>query len=250
MVVSASHWVALATLALQGQGGAGKPVAAPPSYPFLVEPQDALWGHLSEGNFREPVGVFFEPASRELFVADSKNGLVGIFDAEYTPVFAFGSAATLIEPKAVFADREGTIFVLDSSRADIREFSYRGELKAVLPFARPQEKQGEPASSVVVGAFTRDSEGRWYVIDRELARAFVYSKERQFLREIPAPQEKGAYDSPVDIAVSPSGLVAIADQRGNPAIHVFTSENLLVSAFGGRDIGLSDFTSTTRRTIN
>lgn len=86
-------------------------------------------------------------------------------------MFAFGSAATLIEPKAVFADREGTIFVLDSSRADIREFSDRGELKAVLPFARPQEKQGEPASSVVVGAFTRDSEGRWYVIDRELARA-------------------------------------------------------------------------------
>lgn len=252
---AASVLLTMWALAPQTRDARGAPQqrTAPPTYPFTIEPRDALWGHLDEGRFREPMGVYFEPIARELYVADSKNGRIGIFDHEGTPLFTFGGSALLIEPKAVLASRDGTIFVLDSARADVREFSYRGELKHVLAFPRPStpmssnepssSKSVESAGAVVVGSFTRDSAGRWYVIDRELLRVFVYTPERVFLREIPPPAGRTEFVAPSDVAVSPKGLVAVSDQRGAPALHVYDAENRLVGAFGGRDIGLSDFTS-------
>jgi DNA-binding beta-propeller fold protein YncE len=244
VAVSGSSLAFVALALLQGRGTAPKPATRtePPVYPFLIEPIDCLWGHLSEGLFREPIGVFYEPEARELFVADSKNARIGIFDEHFTPIFSFGGPTIFVEPKMVSVDRDGTIYVLDSARSDVRSFNYRGEPLEVLAFARPTEADA-PASAVVVGAFTRDREGRWYLVDRELGRVFVYSKEREFLREVPPPAGAERYAAPVDVAVSAQGLVAVCDQRGDPALHVFDDQQKLVGAFGGRDIGLSDFTS-------
>ena len=89
MAASPSLLLALVLLAPQAptpRAGTTKPV---PFYPYTVEPHDALWGHLSDGWFREPMNVFWEPVARELYVSDSKNGRVGIFDENGTPLFTF-----------------------------------------------------------------------------------------------------------------------------------------------------------------
>lgn len=241
----------------------------PPSFPWTTEPLDAVYGHLTEGGFQEPVGVFFESKARELYVADSRNGLIGIFDDGRIPVFAFGGAAQLIEPRAVFATQDGAIYVLDARQSELRAFTYRGEPKPSLRFARPPRPEKKPKSAKAdqpatrdgkpgaadakdekaldpvlrIGAFARDSKGRWIVGDLDDGRVLVYDAELRFELELEPSARAKRFQSPVDIAVSPAGLVAVADMQATPAIHVYGADGKLLAAFGDRDIGLMNFTA-------
>ncbi|MBI5362423.1 MAG: hypothetical protein HZA53_04530 [Planctomycetes bacterium] len=231
----------------------------PPSFPWTVEPLDALYGHLTEGGFQEPIGVWFEPKGRELYVADSRNGLIGIFDDERIPVFAFGGAAQLVEPKAVVATEDGAIYVLDAQQFELRAFTYRGEPKPVLRFARPPlvvkaSKEGSPSDAPAkaakpvgallrIGAFARDAKGRWIVGDLDEGRVLVYDAELRFQHELEASARAKRFQTPADIAVSSAGLVAVADMQTTPAIHVYAADGKLLAAFGERDIGLMNFTA-------
>lgn len=237
---------ALALLAsdVSAQRGAQDARKAPaqPAYAWEIVPADALWGHLSEGNFREPIGVFFERAAQELYVADSKNGRVGIFDLEGTPLFSFGGAAVLIEPRSVLAQADGTIFVLDGDRSELQRFNYRGEAEPPLGFRLPQTAD-EPERAVIPSAIARDAQGRWCVAERATNRAWVFDAECKPLFELPPPIEAQRFESISDVAFSDDGLIAVADQRGQPVIHVYDSSGKMLYAFGEKDIGLDNFTA-------
>lgn len=235
-------------LGAQKSSSPARPAPAP-TYGWVIEPEDALWGHLSEGAFREPVGVFWEPAAKELYVADSKNGRVGIFDAEGTPVFSFGGAAVLIEPRAVLALTDGTIHVLDGDRTELRRFNYRGEPTSSLTFAAPLTAGGERVP-LLISAIARDASGRWYVADRNTNRAWVFDAQLEPLLELPPPIEKTRFEAISDIAVSAEGLVAISDQRGEPVIHVYDASGKMLYAFGEHDIGLDNFTAAIALTFD
>lgn len=255
---------ALAHVSAQGGAGGTPERVLPPTYPWITEPIDAIYGHLSEGAFQEPLGVWFEPSARELFVADSRNGLIGIYDDGRIPLFAFGGPAKLLEPRAVVARPDGTIYVLDAQQDLVHAFDFRGEALAPLRFARPPrqleeappdkyaKKDGEPATpkppeklhpDLRIGAFALDAQGRWYVGDLEEGRVLVYDREQHFLKELEASPRAKKFKVPVDVAVSASGLVAVADMQTTPAIHVYDAEGRLMAAFGERDIGLKDFTA-------
>ncbi|MBK7876249.1 MAG: hypothetical protein IPJ77_10910 [Planctomycetes bacterium] len=284
-----SSWSAFAIVALLA--GAGSVVVAqqpssstaprvlPPTYPWETEPLDAIYGHLAEGAFQEPIGVFFEPKARELYVADSRNGLIGIFDEGRIPVFTFGGPSKLVEPRAVVATAEGNLYVLDAQQSELHAFNYRGEPQTPLRFVRPprdvkppkttgafplkpvaQDPKAPPRTGRVttpakpeepkpvgaylrIGAFSRDAGGRWYVGDLDEGRVIVYDKELRFLRELEASKRAVSFHTPVDIAVSSTGLVAVADMQGTPALHVYDADGRLLSAFGERDIGLMNFTA-------
>ena len=209
-------------------------------YPFEVAPHDALWGHLEQGAFREPTHVCFEPHAGELYVADSKNGLIGIFDAEGTPLFAFGGGDTLIEPSHVLAMEDGAIYALDAARSGIQRFDYRGQATGALRLTRPTPR-GD--ALIVPRSFARGPDGRWYVGDRDTQRVFVFTPDASYERELPPPIGATHFEVISDIAVSSQGLVAVIDQRGTPAIHVYDGGGALIAAFGKHDIGLDNFTS-------
>lgn len=236
--MAASSLLALALCAAQQPEA--RPQPAP--YPWQIVPEDALYGHLSEGNFREPLGVFFEPVARELYVADSKNGRIGIFDAELTPVFTFGGPAVLLEPKAVVVDAEGSIAVLDAVRTELRRFDYRGAAQAPLRFTRP-DPGGGPPLPLELAAVARDAAGRWIVAEREENRVWVCTADGTAQTELPPPAGAQGFELVSDIAVSADGLIAVADQRGELALHVYDASGKALAAFGGRDIGLDNFTA-------
>lgn len=248
MAASPAVLLALALLAPQAtvpRPGSAKPA---PFYPYVVEPHDALWGHLSDGYFREPMSVFWEPVARELYVSDSKNGRVGIFDENGTPLYTFAGSNLLLEPRSLEVDAEGTIFALDSAAAELRRFSYRGEYETTLSFERPGP-EGKPVH-VPVSAFARATDGRWYVIDRDAGKVLAFDAERRFELELPPPPKLERFPTPSDVAVSPTGLVAVCDQRTDPAVHVYDAKGNLVAAFGGRDVALGDFTAPVALTFD
>jgi sugar lactone lactonase YvrE len=238
-----------------GLAQSGKPGAEVPRYPWQILPLDAVYGHLAEGAFKEPLGVCFEPAARELFVADSRNGLIGIFDAERIPVFAFGGPSLLVEPRAVLADADGTIYVLDAAQTELHRFSYRGEPQAPLRFERPTRPQegaeeggtSAPAAEAVglfrIGAFARAGQQGWCLVDLDERRLLVYDRELHFVRELRPSRTAGKFTTLSDVAVSARGLVAAVDMQGTPAVHVYDPRGELLAAFGERDVGLEDFTA-------
>lgn len=238
-MASASSLLALALLAPQGAGARSEAAPKPERYPWEVVPADAIHSHLAEGEFREPIGVFWEPAAQELYVADSKNGRIGIFDAEYTPVFSFGGASVLLEPRTVVADPDGTIFVLDALRTELRRFNYRGEAEPSVRFTLA----GEGPRDLAIAAIARGPRGRWIVADRDDNQVRVFEASGALAFELPPPIGQEAFGSVSDIATSDDGLIAVSDQRGTPAIHVYDVDGKMLAAFGGRDIGLDNFTA-------
>jgi sugar lactone lactonase YvrE len=166
-------------------------LAPRPVYPNNIIPVDAIRGHLMNGWFKEPVDVFFDVNSQEVVVADSKNGLIGIFDTEGVPVFAFGGASVMTDPRRVVTTADGSIYVLDSEQGEIKAFSYRGEILPPLRFAYPATEE-ETGGVARINAFHRDAQGNWYIGDMERPQLLVYDKDLVFkfaIRPEPAGRE-------------------------------------------------------------
>jgi DNA-binding beta-propeller fold protein YncE len=234
--------LALLALALGASAQRGKKeVELPPVYPLVPVPVDALRGHLMEGPFREPMGVFFDATANELFVCDSKSSLIGVFDPEGRPVFTFGGRALLADPKAVRVRPDGTIYVLDSEQDRIKRFSYRGERQPPLHFDYPATDDAE-AGVPRIGCFTIDAEGNWYLGDLDNPQVLKYGPDLEFLLAI-RPSNGGARFSVItSIDVSPEGRIAVTDFKATP-VQVFDATGAFLMGFGGRDIAREDFTA-------
>lgn len=244
----------LALSSLQGAASRGSALPAPP-YPWVLEPVDLIVGHLTEGRFKQPSGVWFDPVARELFVADGKNGLIGIYDDRAVPLFAFGGPGVLTDPRTVRSDERGTIYVLDADPSALRVFSYRGESLEPLSFpwaaeegdpSLPEEGAGPqtpPIAGVArISAFTRDAAGRWYVGDAEDPRVVVFGPDLRPLRELRVPSRRNPLQTITAIAVSPDGTIAVIDMRG-PPVSLFSPDGRYRLSFGERQIGIENFTA-------
>ena len=233
MTTSAYLAVLLLLLPMQA-GGRSRRAAPAPLLPYEVVPLDAILGHLMEGRFKEPTGVCFDATARELYVADMKNALIGIFNEPGVPVFAFGGKL-LNNPKSVLARADGSIFVLDAEPDALKAFNYRGEQRASLRF----EIDGEALS---IGAVTTDPAGRWYVADARAPRVAVFDADLKHVLSIPRADGVGEFELVSALAVSPDGLLAVIDHKATP-VQLFDASGHFVAGFGGHDIGLADFSA-------
>jgi DNA-binding beta-propeller fold protein YncE len=241
-LVSLLLMVALSAPPLQGRGREQDDDERPRVYPYLLDAVDALFGHLIDGRYRSPTGVFYEPVAGELYVADSKNGLIGIYDDSGTPLFAFGRDPLLGEPKDVAAAADGTIFVLDAADSRVHAFSYRGEPRGELIFEYPA-LEDEPAGIVSVNAMALDAQGRWFVADSALPQVVAYEPDLTFRFAIRTQRAGAQFQMISDVAVSPDGLIAVTDLAATP-VQVFDAAGRFLAGFGKRDIGVENFTST------
>lgn len=236
--------VVAASLALAATIQAAPPQAArgrrPPSvtYPYEVVVEDVIWGHLLEGEFSECGGIFFEPNARELYVTDVKNALIGIYDAQGVPLFAFGGFSQLVDPKIVAAAPDGTIHVLDTDASAIKSFNYRGEALEPTTFSLPAD---EPPLERIA-TFTIDAAGNWVVADADRPRVLAFDARRELRFSLPRPDDVGEFEVVRGLAVSADGLIAVLDYRATP-VQVFDAEGRFVSGFGSREIGLQNFTA-------
>jgi len=217
------------------------PVEERPVYPYAVVPVDAIRGHLMNGWFKEPVDVHFDALAQELLVADSKNGLIGIFDPEGTPLFTFGGKQLLTDPRKVVTTEDGSIFVLDADQSEIKAFSYRGEILPPLRFAYPATEE-ESGGVAKVNAFCRDAEGNWYVGDVDRPQVLVYDADLKLKFAI-RPEPAGARFGVISgLAVAPDGAIAVTDFKETP-VQLFDSKGRFLAGWGARDIGIENFSA-------
>jgi DNA-binding beta-propeller fold protein YncE len=128
------------------------------------------------GSFNFPTNLFVDRQGR-LYVADTLNFRIQIFDASGTFVRAFGTLGdipgTLNRPKGIGVDSEGHIYVVDTAFNNFQIFDGDGRL--LLAVGNPGRNPGEfllPAGLYI------DSRDRIYVADQGNARVQVF----QYLR--------------------------------------------------------------------
>ncbi len=234
--LAATVFLALAAATpVQQRGGQG-PVDEG-LWPWILVPQSAIQGHLLEGPFKEPGGVFFDPEARELYVTDTKNGLVGIYDEEGVPVFAFGGGGVLAEPREIAVTPDGSIRVLDGVGTRIQVFDYRGTLERTASFTLPGEE-----APIRMGAFAVDAEGNWFVGDLENKAVHAFDPEGNLRFSIPDEDRLGAFEFITGIAVANDGRIAVVDYKATP-VQVFDRDGRFLLGFGERDVGLANFTA-------
>jgi DNA-binding beta-propeller fold protein YncE len=184
------------------------------------------------GQFAEPRGLAADGRGN-LYIADTKNNRIQLFDGNGHFVRSFGTAGSgdgqLKEPGGVAVDSDGTVLVADTWNHRIARFGADGSW---------------------LGAFTDDQRGFFgpravlisrnflYVADTGNKRIVRFNKE--WKRESDwgaAGAGPGQFVEPVGLAADVAGNIYVAD-TGNHRIQVFDAEGKFLrefSVFGWKD---------------
>ena len=132
-----------------------------------------------DGHFNFPTNLFVD-VKGNLYVADTLNFRIQIFDAEGRFVRAFGeqgdTAGTLNRPKGIGVDSEGHIYIADTSFNNFQIFDPEGQLLLFVGSAG----RG-PGEFLLPSGLYIDRRDRIYVADQGNSRVQVF----QFVRSRP-----------------------------------------------------------------
>ncbi|NWJ47171.1 MAG: TIGR03663 family protein [Chloroflexi bacterium] len=170
--------------------------------------------------FYGPRGIFYDTTRKELYVADTGNRRVAVFDANGNFLRQFGGRGSgpgqFDEPVSVAVSPSGKVYVTDmrNKRLQIldRDGNYISEIK--FPNWRDQYLN-EPY-------VTLDSVGNLFISDPTNARVYKYSPDGSLLQTIESNASL-VLENPVGVAVGADGSLYIADAKRNNVYKVKAS---------------------------
>lgn len=138
--------------------------------------------HLMDiGNSGEGPGEFNLPLDAavgqdgRLYVLDSGNYRIQIFDAQGQHIKSFGSAGKrpgqFQRPKEIATDAQGLVYVTDAAFGNIQVFGPEGDYRYVIG---SRGDVGEAATYMLPSGLAVDSDARLYVLDQWYVRLDVY----------------------------------------------------------------------------
>lgn len=218
-------------------GGVPGPEAPQPSRPDYIGalPFALVAEHLDGTRFQSPQGVFYDAAQDEIFVADSGNGLIGIFDGNGIPKFTFSTGLSGSFPTSIFTDADGNIYVVKPGAPNVAVYSYRGEpLREIGP--GPVDGTLPALAGMGLGP-----DGRIYLLDGPAGRILVCGLDGTLVKTIRGSGEGGfRLQAPYDIAFDAAGDIYVSDVRGLP-VQIYDSSGRFLRGFGKREMGPENF---------
>ena len=190
--------------------------------------------HLYYGTFKSPHAVCFDRAHGEVWVADSGNGLLGVYKPNGTELYSFGSKKYLRDPVRLAITPKGLIAVIEGNRTSIRLFSYRGEYKGDIPLIGIGEKP-------VIGAIAYDSDGNLYVGENRSAQIFVYAPDGRLKQQFGSRgRDDGQFQSITAIVVDAEGTIYVSDAQAL-AVQLFDNQGNFIRGWGKHEMGGENF---------
>lgn len=183
----------------------------------------AIYGSGMNGSFYKPMDVTV--ANDRIYVTDTGNKRVQVFDKEGNPVLTFGKAGDkpgeFDFPYGIAGDAAGQIYVSDMNNATISLFSGQGKFIKVFLDKKAVAKPG--------GIFITGD--RLYATDIDEGKVKVFSLTGKKLLEFGSRGKgKDQLDSPNCVTVS-GNRVYVADS-GNDRVQVYSTAGKYVSTIG------------------
>lgn len=190
--------------------------------------------HLYYGNFTSPHAVAYDRAHGEVWVADSGNGLIGVYQPNGTELYSFGSKKYLRDPVSIAVTPKGMLAVVEGNHAHIRLFSYRGEYKGDVTLQGIGEKP-------VIGAIAYDSDGDLYVGENRSGQVFVYGPDGRLRQQFGSRgRDDGQFQSITGLAIDDQGSIYVSDAQAL-AVQIFDSQGNFVRGWGKHEMGGANF---------
>ncbi|HEX7193081.1 MAG TPA: 6-bladed beta-propeller [Thermoanaerobaculia bacterium] len=190
--------------------------------------------HLYYGSFSSPHAICFDRAHGEVWVADSGNGILGVYKPNGTELYSFTSKQYLRDPVRIAVNPKGMVAVVEGNHTSIRLFSYRGEYKGDVPLKGIGEKP-------VIGAVAYDSDGNLYVGENRSAQIFVYTAEGRLKEQFGSRgRDDGQFQSITGIAVDAEGTIYVSDAQAL-AVQLFDSQGNFIRGWGKHEMGGANF---------
>jgi tetratricopeptide (TPR) repeat protein/sugar lactone lactonase YvrE len=190
-----------------------------------------VWGSKGKGSgdFRKPCGVAAD-GSGNIYVADTYNNRIQVFDSSGTFVKAWGQKGTgsgnLARPWDVAVDGEGSVYVADTYNHRVQKFDANG----VFLGQWGQKGKGEGAFAFLSG-ITLGPDGAVYTVDAKMNRVQVFDKEGKFLRSWGSTGiGPGDFVTPMGLTVDENGNVYVADSKMR-RVQKFDSQGHFLAAF-------------------
>ncbi len=187
--------------------------------------------------FRSPADLTLSPSGL-LFVADSGNGLIQVFnrlgDYKYDFPVPSSEVNTRSNPLGITVDREGKLYVSDAASGRIIVFQPRGSIVRVLFLPRLNPKETFGILGVRLG-----SDGRLYVVDNLNGRVAIFDAAGQFTRYFGQPGlAPGHLTTPGFCAIDGKGRFLVSEAL-TARLQIFSPEGEFIKAFGryGKNVG-------------
>lgn len=202
---------------------------------MTLKPVQVVYRQVEGTYLKSPGGVWVDKAKQEIFVADTLNDLVAVYDMNGLPIFAFGYNKELKEPIKAVADAAGRIYVLNGIPRAVKIFNYRGEYLKDFPLAGTGDAPNPTAIAV-------DDKGNIYIADNANGRIQIYDSALQLVRELGQKPDSASYFKSIHaIAVDDDGTIYVADGTATPCIQVFSPQGKFLRGWGAHDAGPHNF---------
>ena len=191
-----------------------------------------------DGQLSDPRGIAVD-AQGNLYVADTGNQRIEVFDAQGVPKFAVGSLGSGVgqfnEPRCLAGDAQGNIYVADTWNSRVFKLDSTGKFlkswgtgndigngrSAMMTDGSEAGNNAAPLGFYGPRGVAVDAQGTIYVADTGNKRVVATDSEGTYLYQWGhAGNEPGAFNEPIGIAVDAQGDVYVAD-TWNGRVQVF-----------------------------
>jgi len=167
-----------------------------------------------------------------VYVSDTNNKQVQVFDQSGTSVFKFGKEGTAKGefkfPYGIAGDKAGNIYVADLYNGNISIFDSKGKF---LKYFNTKEKVLKSPGGL------RIFDEKVYVTDIKANKLFVFNLDGKKLMEIGGPGvDEGKFIAPNAVTVDNDNQIYVTDS-GNNRVEVFTKEGKFIKIINGSKDG-------------
>lgn len=191
-----------------------------------------LWhtkGQADDKPLKRPQGVCLDPYKECIYVADTENDRIMMFDLDGQAIGPFLTSRPVERPFDLVIGHEGSVYISQIGKEIVDIFNKKGVWQASIP----KKNFRDDAAGFAPGRMGFDKEGRLMVLDRSGGALWVSSiKKGEGLNKIfeSKTDKKGCLLT--GLAVSPDGMIYILSAQDNPAITVLNPEGSVVQSFG------------------
>lgn len=218
----------IALLAFLGLGAGPAPVT--------FQPVTLVYRQMEGTYLKGPRGVFVDEARGDVYVADTMNDLVVVYNRDGVPRFAFGYNGELKEPIKAVTDDRGQIYV--QAGRSVKIFNYRGEYLRDFPFYGLDQ----PAVPTAITAH----KGDLYIADATSSQVLVYDADLRLKRRFAGERVK----SVSAMTVGADGTVYLVDANGPMALQIYAADGSFVRGWGAHESGPQNFSLPSGITVD